>query len=304
MLTAERAKTGPSNHLLEGDVHAFREQFNRTPFLLSHTLASNPLFQLNRLLELTKTTLRDRPTDVVYNAGDVKVEHRFRDAPPKVFSVEEALQRIETAGAWIVLKRADQDPEYRAILEQCLSEAQGLIGKDLRSQMRVQEAIIFITSPNRITNYHVDRECNFILQIHGEKTLYVFDQNDRDVLPEAEIERFWTVDNNAGEYKPQYQDRAKTFQLAPGNGVHVPVNAPHWLKNGNNISITLSVNFQFNDGVRANLYRANYVIRKLRMTPVPPFQSPARDAVKRAILGVAWPSRKLVKWALKWAIPD
>jgi hypothetical protein len=146
--------------------------------------------------------------------------------------------------------------------------------------MRVQNSIVFLSSPGRITTYHIDRECNFILQIQGRKTVYVFDQNDREVLPEEEIERFWAIDNNAAIYKPRYKDRAKVFELEPGDGIHVPVNAPHWVRNGDNISITLSVNFQFDDSYRADIYRANYLLRKLGVRPSPPGRYVVRDKMK------------------------
>src|SRR5438270_332982 len=84
-------------------------------------------------------------------------------------------------------------------------------------------SIIFITSPLRVSSYHIDRECNFLLQIRGAKTIHVFDQNDREVLSEQELESFWTVDNNAAVYKPQLQNRANSYLLQPGCGVHIPV---------------------------------------------------------------------------------
>jgi hypothetical protein len=146
--------------------------------------------------------------------------------------------------------------------------------------MKVQDAIVFITSPNRVTSYHIDRECNFILQIHGEKDISVFDKDDRVVLTEEEIERFWMVDNNAAVYKPQHQNRAKVYRMGPGKAIHVPVNAPHWVKNDNNISVTLSVNFQFRENFPAHVYRANYLLRKMGLTPTPPGQSGVRDGLK------------------------
>jgi hypothetical protein len=47
-----------------------------------------------------------------------------------------------------------------------------------------------------------------------------------------------------------------------------------------NVSITLSINFQFRDNDRANKYRANYYLRMLGIDPAPPGRSPLRDAVK------------------------
>ena len=265
----------------------FRPKFNRVPFPFSHHLENHPLFELPRLLQLARSTREKRPGDLYYDAGDIQIGQRWDQTGPKPFPVEEALDRIEHAGAWIILSRAERDPEYGELLNRCMGEIETLIGVDLKKVMKYQDAIIFVSSPNRITSYHIDRECNFLLQIRGNKTIYVFDQNDREVLPEVEIERFWTVDHNAAQYRPQFQDRAHAFRFRPGVGVHIPVNAPHWVKNDDNVSISLSVNFVFRDSYRANIYRANHALRRLGLKPSPPGQSPVSDAIKRSGVGAA-----------------
>ena len=106
------------------------------------------------------------------------------------------------------MNHAQEDPKYRGLLDLCLDEVRYLIGFDFRSKIRNVEMIIFLTSPNRITPYHIDRECNFLVQVKGSKTLYIFDGNDRSILPEEEIERFWTVDSNAAKYKERFQEKA------------------------------------------------------------------------------------------------
>ena len=78
------------------------------------------------------------------------------------------------------------------------------------------------------------------------------------------------------------QSRAKSYVMCPGSGVHIPVNAPHWLENHNNVSISLSVNFQFKDSLKANAYRANFVLRRLGIKPTPPGRSELLDSIKSA----------------------
>jgi hypothetical protein len=263
----------------------FRPDFNLLPFQFFHRLADHPLFKLPRLLELARTTRQERPYDVYYDAGsDIGAGQRWDQMGPKPFAVEEAVHRIETCGAWVTLHQAQKDPEYGVLFYECMREFEHLTGVDFRKVMKMEDALIFITSPRRVTPYHIDRECNFLLQIRGEKNLYVFDRNDKEVLPAAEVERFWTVDSNAAVYKPQFQNRATTFRLVPGNGVHIPVNNPHWVQNEDDVSISLSVNFTWSDWERANIYRANFLLRKLGISPQPPKQSALVDAVKHAVI--------------------
>jgi Cupin-like domain len=280
MATTVDSRVSPSTRVFDADPDAFRLHFNRASFQFQHRLAGHPLFELSRLLELARETSRTRPENLYYDAGNIRVDQRWDQTPRASFSVEEALERIEHCGAWIILHKADKDPEYAALLNQCMGELQDLMGLDLDRVMKVQEIILFVTSPLRVTSYHIDRECNFLLQVRGEKTLSVFDQNDRIVLPEEELERFWSVDHNAAVHKPEHQNRAREFAMTPGTAVHIPVNAPHWVKNHDNVSISVSVNFQFRDRMLANVYRANYALRKLGFHPTPPGRSSFRDLVK------------------------
>jgi hypothetical protein len=143
---------------------------------------------------------------------------------------------------------------------------------------------IFITSPNRLSTYHIDSECNFLLQIRGRKEISVFDRYDREVLPEEEIERSWAADTNAAIYKPELQSHADVVTLAPGIGVHIPVNAPHWVQNGSDISVSVAILYHWWNSAYANVYAANYLLRKkFHMTPTPPFRSPLLDAIKQPV---------------------
>ena len=267
----------------------FRSKFDRASFEFRHRLASHPAFSLERLMELAQETQVKRPADLYYDAGITDLNQRWDRTPKPEFSAVDAIQRIEQCGAWIVLKRADRNPEYAKVLRECMAELQELTGLNLDRVMKVQEVILFITSPKRITTYHIDRECSLLLQIQGDKQISIFDRNDREVLPEEEIEKFWSVDHNAPRYKPELQSHATVYRLSPGVGVHIPVNAPHWVQNGSNISVSLNVNFQYRDGLRANVYRSNYLLRKMGMKPSPPGISPVKDKIKSvAVLPAIW----------------
>ena len=56
---------------------------------------------------------------------------------------------------------------------------------------------IFVTSPGRITPYHMDGETNFLAQIHGTKLVYIYDGNDKAVLSDEDMEE--VLDRQAAE---------------------------------------------------------------------------------------------------------
>ena len=274
----------------------FKSKFNKHPFLFNHTLANHPLFALPRLKQLALETRAKRPQELYYDAGhNVGIGTKWNemgDRPP----LEEAFDRIADTGSWITIHQAQLDGEYGEVFNHCMRQFETYTGLDFKKMMRVEDALIFITSPNRTTTYHIDRECNFLLQIHGEKTIYMFDQQDKEVVPEPELEKFWAVDKNAGTYKPELQDRATPMRLVPGNGIHIPINDPHWLQNDNNVSVSLSVNFTLKDSERANIYRANYFLRKAGLKPDPPFASPLKDGLKNAMMSASYvPARSAIR---------
>src|ERR1700736_4557958 len=279
----------------------FRDEFDKRSFAFRHRLANHPAFALERLIDLARETQLGRPGDLYYHAGTKDLNQRWDNTPKPEFSAADAIQRIENCGAWIVLKRADKNPEYEALLRECMAELQELTGLNLDRVMKVQEVILFITSPERITTYHIDRECSLLLQIRGDKQISIFDRNDREVLPEEEIERFWSVDHNAPRYKPELQHHAAVYEMTPGVGVHIPVNAPHWVQNGAGISISLNVNFQYHDTARANLYRLNFLLRKMGVRPSPPGISPIKDKVKSVAATPAGSEKNIVRSDQPWA---
>jgi len=285
---------------LSADPGVFREKFDRAPFRLEHSLAGHPLFEIPRLLQLAQFLSRD-VHHVLFDAGDVRVEQRWKYRAPNPYTLEEALERIDCTGAWVILKHSEQDPEYRAVMDAVMSDVERLSGKPLRKLTKNLEAQIMITSPGRITPYHFDNECNVLLQMAGEKDLFVFDQTDREVLTEAELERFWVGDWNAGEYKARCQERAQVFRLSPGAAVHIPVNAPHWVKNDANVSVSLSVNFEWKDELVYNVYRANYFLRKMGVQPTPPGRSRVTDSLKNSVMGLGFvPVRDAAKRAVRF----
>ena len=277
-----------------GSIEQFRASFDAKPFEFHHGLTtSHPLFNLpaiRRLLEVPEVK-----NSIAYDAADVRVDQRWETIPKEKPPIEEVFDQIATSGGWIMMRFVHRVPEYRAILDACLDEVQRLSGRHVQQDEKSREAILFVTSPNRVTPYHIDRECNFLMQVMGEKTINVFDRNDKEVVTDQELESYWSKDTNAGVYKPQFQDRAFVTVMRPGTGVHIPVNFPHWLQNKDNVSISLSISYQYKDWKRKNVYQANYYLRKMGMNPTSPGQSAVLDYTKRIVIEAAQRTKRIVK---------
>lgn len=274
LLERARADTFP---LLNIDRAVFASHFPGQPFLIGHRLAGHALFALPRLIELAK---HQPPENVEYNAGDLPVNQDPKRTPRNGLSVEETIRRIEECRSWLVLKHVEQDPEYHDLLHDCLSTVEALLPPRFRPVCR-REGFIFVSSPGSVTPYHMDDEHNFLLQVRGRKVVNLFDADDRSLLSEEEIERHFSGAHRNLSFKDEYQRKAQVFELSPGQALHFPVNAPHWVKNGAEVSVSFSITFRTRATERREtVYFVNNYLRGRGLKPAPFGQSPWRDSVK------------------------
>ena len=187
-------RTSKSANLLNLSSTAFDVGFGRSPFLIGHNLTAHPLFEFSRLLDLARAL---PGASVEYNAGNLAVNQDPNRTPRNGLSAEETIRRIEQCRSWMVLKNVEQDAEYRDLLHRCLGEIEAS-HHQYGHGICHREGFVFISSPGSVTPYHMDPECNFLLQIRGKKQVSLFDGNDRSVLAEPELERFYAGGSRRG----------------------------------------------------------------------------------------------------------
>jgi len=287
-MTTATVSYAPAEGLVLSNEVEFSRNFNRLPFEISHRLAGNPLFDVERIIELAQRVESRRTPhrpfgDIYCNIGEVDPGMKAVQGHRPALPASELMRQIEDSQAWITLEHVEREEGYREVLQRSICDLLVLSGKEVMKHIKWFDAILFVTSPHRVTHYHLDRECAWLVQLHGEKEIHLFDKRDKEVVPDEELERFWTVDNGAGSYKPQFEDRAMVFLMKPGTGVHIPVNCPHWLKNGNQVSVSMNVNFQFRDEAWGNIYKANHYLRRLGWKPASPGKHPLRDRIKSRV---------------------
>jgi ribosomal protein L16 Arg81 hydroxylase len=113
------------------------------------------------------------------------------------------------------------------------------------------------------------------------KEITVFDGQDRTLLNDAQLERFHHGSHRNLEYRDEFARQGRTFVLEPGDGLHIPVTSPHWVKNGPAVSVSFSITFRSrSSNRRASVYRVNSILRANGLDPTPPGKSPFRDALK------------------------
>lgn len=282
-----------SEPLLHIDRSVFNNKFDRRAFSLRHRLTDHPLFAIERLVELAQTLPSDQ---IEYNAGDLPVNQDPDLTPQNGLSAEETVQRIEHCDSWLVLKRVESDPDYRVLLDQCLDEIRDL-SELIQPNMHQREGFIFVSSPGAVTPYHMDPELNFLLQIRGSKVMRVWDPADRVVISELDLEDYFSSDSHRNlEYRDEYARRCDRFELTPGLALHVPMAVPHWVKNGDGVSVSFSITFRTAASRdRERLYQLNARLRSLGLSPHPVGASASRDAAKLGLYQVYHRARRILR---------
>jgi hypothetical protein len=260
---------------------AFARNYNRVNFMFPHELAGSPLWQLPNLIELSRRMPDHR--DTYWSNGPIAVNNNWEYKQNEKRPLDETMVNIEHNNSMVMLKHTEQDPVYGPLLKQVLARIVALAGEQMRADVTVGEVLILISSPNRVTPYHMDGETNFLLQVAGDKKFYVFDHTDRTLVTDLDLEKFYAVSMVLATYHPDRQAEANAYDLRAGHGIHVPVNAPHWVQNSNNVSVALSVTYELRSVDRLQeLHRFNRKLRALGLTPTPPGRSQWRDEVKLA----------------------
>ena len=281
-LLEDPVRSGSGRALIVDPDGAFARHYNRSSFMFPHGIGSGDGFDIPGLAALAER-LPQTDEYVYWSNGPVDVTARWEQGRAEKHSLQDTIRNIAHNNSIVILKHTEQDPVLGPILRAFLSEVVDLSGPQMGEDVAVGEALILLASPNRITSYHIDAESNYLVQLVGDKTLNVFDPSDHTLITHEELERFHDGDYNGAVYKPERQADAHVYDLRAGHGVHIPTGAPHWVQNGDNVSIALSINYDLRSVDRmSRLYRFNNRFRRFGARPTAPGVSTWRDRVKLA----------------------
>ena len=241
---------------------------------LKHQLADHPLLSLTALAQLAERMPSDR---VEYNRGDLPLGIRPEDTPANGLSLSETLRTIDSNGSWAVLKNVERDPAYGALLDAALEDLRPLV-EARTGPMLHREAFIFITSPGSVTPFHMDPEHNILLQIRSDKTMHVFPTHDAETVPPQQSESFARGGHRNLVWQDRFMDRVKAVHLTPGEAVLMPVKAPHFVKNGDGVSVSFSITWRSVRSVaEGELHSLNARLRRRGLPLLKVSRSPERQ---------------------------
>lgn len=262
---------------------AFAAAYPDRPAKLSHALSGHPLLSREAL-----AMLADRmPADSVeHNLGNLPLGIRPEDTPSNGLSVSDTIRTIDENKSWVVLKNVERDAEYGALLEAALSELLPLV-EPVTGPMLHREAFIFLSSPDSVTPFHIDPEHNILLQIEGEKVMTVFPPRDEALVPAETSEAFHAGAHRNLSWDDQFLDKGEAVTLLAGDAIHVPVKAPHFVRNGSAVSISFSVTWRSRRSVaEGELHGLNAALRRRSLPLARVGQRPERQSVARLLYRV------------------
>ena len=272
----------------------FQTAFDRKPFPFFHSVHESDLFTWPILSKLAARA-EAKSGGYYFESGNTAPGEKWRGVPEGK-SLHDVLEHIGESNSLVMLKRVQEYEEYAAFLKTCIGELNQLCSIDLQRSYRDPVMTILITSPGRVTPYHIDGEANFLLQIQGSKTIHIFNGDDSEVLTDIELEKFWSGDETKSpRYREHLQGKAWQFHLSPGTGVSNPVTFPHWVENGSSVSVSLSMNFKRVVDTAADAYRINNALRKAGIHPRRPGDSPTMDGIKSGSYRAVRSLKRLVK---------
>jgi hypothetical protein len=145
-----------------------------------------------------------------------------------------------------------------------------------------REGFIFVSSPGSVTPFHFDPEHNILLQVRGSKTVTLFSPHDETLFDPRIHEAFHLGRHHRNlPWQDGFAANGTPIIIHPGQAIHVPVKAPHWVQNGPDVSISLSVTWRSEWSTSEADARAfNHVLRGLGLNPASPAAFPSRNLAK------------------------
>ena len=260
----------PSTHA------TFAANYPEVPHKLEHGLQSHPLLELDALASLAK---RLPPEFIECNLGAQpigvdRVPDQLRER------VVETILEIGTAGCWVGLRNVEQQPEYAALLANLLEEMRPQIERKTGPMMNLQ-SFIFVTSPGGIAPFHFDPEHNILLQLRGSKVMTVFAPGDPAFAPDEFHEAYHAGGRPELPWRDEMAPQGMPFALGPGEAVYVPVMAPHFVKNGAEVSVSISITWRSAwSYAEADARGFNRMLRRVGIVPSAPGRWPRKNLVK------------------------
>lgn len=248
------------------EVARLDEAYRNAVCNFSHNLAGNPLFTLDRLKEVASVLDTGNPKDAEVRMGGDDIDAEFDFADKSEGSVADAIDRLATTNRWVMFGDLTRVPGYAEIVAELTNTIAGLI-KPHGDEMISTNSFIFISSPGAFTPYHFDAEHNILFHLVGNKKFATCPLGSPWLSPEQQ-EVFFATNDNMLPWDPSWEEAATIKRMNPGDAIYVPYKVPHWVENGDEVSVSLSIVWRTKECLYLDYAtRFSALMRRFGMTP-------------------------------------
>jgi len=259
---------------------AGRSVLSESPFKISNSLASHPLFEDGRLKRLLRALPRDQVEIRAVqsqdtNDGSYRRGEMLKDADPV-----ETFSRLGEKPTWMLLHRTwIHDPEYGELMRQYMRDLAATVS-DVGADPSDLGCWLFFSSGKCVVHFHADPDQSFLNQIRGSKTVYVYPAK---TISESAVEKLaYTHNQGAVTYKAEYETSLfPPVHMVPGDTVFLPLYAPHRVINDDDICVSFNVGFHTRKSRRRRaVHIVNLEMRRFGLHPAPYNERPGLDSIK------------------------
>jgi mannose-6-phosphate isomerase-like protein (cupin superfamily) len=196
----------------------------------------------------------------------------------------DVIRDMRNANAWLTLLNVEDDPGMAELMNTYLDQLESgmSVKQGKRAKMRKRVAFVFVSSPNSVTPVHYDIEHSLLMQVSGSKTVSI-GRFESDAVRRHEFDRYW--DGSHGRIET-LQPEVASYTMTPGRAVYIPPGTPHWVHNGPDISLSVTLTYFTAATVRENRVESfNAHLRRRHMKPREPGHSATVDTAKVCALG-------------------
>jgi hypothetical protein len=205
----------------------------------------------------------------------------------------DVIRDLRNANAWLTLLNVEEDPGMAELMNTQLDQLEsGMIARqgNKRGKMHRRVAFVFVSSPNSVTPVHYDIEHSLLMQVSGQKTVSI-GRFQSDAVRRREFDRYWDGSHGRIEDLPP---EVAAYTLTPGQAVYIPPGTPHWVHNGPDISLSVTLTYFTAATIRENrIEDFNSHLRRRHLNSREPGRSAVVDTAKVCAMGVWAVGRRL-----------
>lgn len=274
-------------------------ELDRAPFKFHHQLMGHPALELENLAKVIPSLPEEY---VKYSKGLMRNGEDFENCNilhRSQMPLAETIECMRTSDSYVMVRSPQIHESFQPVFRDLSGDVEHLLRQMFGQRDRLlikPQLYLFIASPGSHTPFHIDRNSTMLLQFRGSKQVVLFPPWEPRVVTDEHREAYAAYDNTKLPWSEERDAFGQRFDFAPGEGLHIPFIAGHYVQNGNDdVSISMSIIFNTPEShAQLDALQFNHKVRGMGWGPSPVGHSAGRDQLKSLL----WRARRKVRHTL------